>query len=407
LKKILLAIGTLLMSGAVGCDGHALHESDVPYEALLAAGSAALTLQNCTALPVRAVSALGDDGNGPGNTIDDRLDTRWSNLGRGSWIDYDLGAENGISGAAIAWHQGDRRTNDFTLSVSADGRSYTQVHSGRSSGSTTAAETYTFAGRRARYLRVTVNGNSVNDWASIAETRVCAQVATGSSVVWRGDFETGDRSQWTRAQMVSADRLEGVTSPRREGRYALKATVRQGDDPIKASGNRNELVYMSREPVNSEFYYRWSTMWAPDYPIEKTWQLFTQWHHEGDTGSPPVEFFVYGEEIRLRIGGVNGPTVWTTRLVRGEWQDFIFRVKWSPDPNVGFVELYHNGRLVLPRRNIATQYRGQLNYLKIGLYRNSTISRTGVVYHDGWAQARNLEDVLLPTARLETVASGM
>jgi hypothetical protein len=34
-----------------------------------------------------------------------------------------------------------------------------------------------------------------------------------AGVVWRGDFETGDRSQYSGAQMVSADRLQVVTSP--------------------------------------------------------------------------------------------------------------------------------------------------------------------------------------------------
>jgi hypothetical protein len=34
-----------------------------------------------------------------------------------------------------------------------------------------------------------------------------------------------------------------VTSPHRQGNYALRATVKDGDDPINASGNRNELAY--------------------------------------------------------------------------------------------------------------------------------------------------------------------
>jgi hypothetical protein len=41
-----------------------------------------------------------------------------------------------------------------------------------------------------------------------------------------------------------------------------------------------------------------------------------------------------------------------------------------------------------------------LNYLKVGLYRNDTISQVGIVYHDGWTMARKLEDVLSPTAVL-------
>jgi hypothetical protein len=214
-----------------------------------------------------------------------------------------------------------------------------------------------------------------------------------ADVVWRGDFETGDRSQFnTRPQMVSADRLAVVTSPVAEGKYALKATVVQGDDPINSSGNRNELVHQGREPVGSEYYYRWKVLFDPSFPSERTWQLFTQWHHDGCCGSPPVEFFVYGEEIRLTLN--DSVTPWRTRLVRGVWHEFIMHVKWSPDPKVGFIELWYDGQLVLPKRFIGTMYPGNLNYLKLGLYRNDTVKPVGVVYHDGFIQATALEDVM-------------
>jgi hypothetical protein len=190
--------------------------------------------------------------------------------------------------------------------------------------------------------------------------------------------------------MVSPDRLQVVSSPIRQGRYALKVTVRQGDNPIGASGNRNELVRLTREPSGSEYYYRWSTMFAPDFPAPATWQLFTQWHHDGNSGSPPVEFAVNNGRMILYCSGA---AVWSAPLVRGAWQDFIFHARWSSNPSVGFVELYHNGQLVLPRRYCATQFPGMLNYLKTGLYRNSTIAPTGVLYHDGWVMGRTLADV--------------
>ena len=215
-----------------------------------------------------------------------------------------------------------------------------------------------------------------------------------AGIVWRGDFETGDISQYTGVQRVAVDRLQVVQSPVRQGRYALKATVRQGDDPINASGNRNELVYQGHEAEGSEYYYRWQVLFPQDYPSARTWQVFTQWHHEGCCGSPPVEFFVYGEEIRLTL--TDSETPWRTKLERGVWQDFIFHVKWSPDPKVGFVELWHNGQLVLSRYMHATMYPGDGIYLKLGLYRSDTVQPVGVVYHDGLVQATRLEDVLPP-----------
>ncbi|TSC31705.1 heparin lyase I family protein [Corallococcus sp. Z5C101001] len=399
MKKTLLLVETLFVLGAAGCgapDG-TLPEDET--QSSLRTSDEGLTASGCTQLTPSSVKASGDDGTGSvaANALDDQLTTRWSSLGKGQWLDFDLGSTKGVSGMSVAWHQGNTRVNTFTISVSPDGITYTPVYSGKSKGTTTAAETYTFTSVNARRVRVTVQGNTVNDWASIAEARPCSGATTSptpSGIVWKGDFESGDRSQWDGTQMVSADRLQVIPSPVREGGYALKATVRQGDDPINASGNRNELFKQTKEATGSEYWYRWSTRFAADFPSVKTWQLFTQWHHDGCCGSPPVEFYVYGEEMRLNIGGSPGTIVWTTPLVRNTWHDFIFHVKWSPNSSVGFVELYYDGKLVLPKRNIATQYSGSLNYLKIGLYRNDTIAPVGVVYHDGWVMGRTKEDVL-------------
>ncbi len=53
-----------------------------------------------------------------------------------------------------------------------------------------------------------------------------------ASTLWKGDFETGNLSQWSKPQSVASDRLMVVTDVVREGDYALKATVKQGDNPI-------------------------------------------------------------------------------------------------------------------------------------------------------------------------------
>ncbi|PTL81741.1 carbohydrate-binding protein [Vitiosangium sp. GDMCC 1.1324] len=215
-----------------------------------------------------------------------------------------------------------------------------------------------------------------------------------ASTVWKGDFETGNLSQWDREQSVSASRLQVVSSPVREGRYALKATVHQGDDPINASGNRNEVLHMGREEPGSEYFYKWSTLFPSSFPRSPKWALFTQWHHDGNGGSPPLEFYVVNDTLTLRVGGSSGKIVWTSPLQREHWNDFILHVKWSPDPNVGFVELYHDGKVVLPKMKLATQYSGQRNYLKLGLYRDESIAPEGVVFHDGFVQATSLEDVM-------------
>jgi acid phosphatase type 7 len=136
-----------------------------------------LTVTNCRALLTPVVSASGDDGAGSvaANTQDDNLGTRWSGYGKGSWLLLDLGEVTSLVGTAVAWHLGTVQLNTFTISTSVDGTSYTQAYSGVSAANT-AAQTYPFsAPRQARYVRINVYGNTLNDWASITEARACGE----------------------------------------------------------------------------------------------------------------------------------------------------------------------------------------------------------------------------------------
>lgn len=242
-------------------------------------------------------------------------------------------------------------------------------------------------------------------WRVLIATVAMSLVASSASarIIWRGDFETGDLSQWTKSQMVNSNRLRIVSDPVRQGRHALRTEVRVGDDPIRASGHRNELVYSADNPVNQTRVYSWSTLWPSAYVSPDTWQLFTQFHHTGLNGSPPVEMYTRGEEIQLRVGGSNGRIVWRGPLLRGRWQDFVLHIHWSA--NEGWVELYRNGERVLGRTSGQTAYPGQGIYLKQGLYRSTTVRHTQVLFHDAMVVATELSDVLPPPPLAQPVPS--
>src|SRR5947209_1038558 len=142
---------------------------------------------SCQKLPVSGVTASGtgdgddhngpdhdaDDRNVPANVLDNNLNTRWSNLGVGSFIQGDLGGQKTICSVDIAWYRGNLRVNNFVISVSSDGTSFTNVFTGKSSGTTLSAEKYSLpTSVTTRFVRVTVNGNTENQWASITELSV-------------------------------------------------------------------------------------------------------------------------------------------------------------------------------------------------------------------------------------------
>jgi hypothetical protein len=148
--------------------------------------SSSSTGNSCSTIEPLAVAANGNDGNIPENTTDNNLSTRWSSNGVGSWISYDFGHDKTICDVKIAWYKGNERQNNFVISVSSDGKSYKDVYSGKSSGTTLNEEVYNFADVIARYVKVTVNGNTNNSWASITETKISgagggSSADTGSS----------------------------------------------------------------------------------------------------------------------------------------------------------------------------------------------------------------------------------
>lgn len=145
------------------------------------ATDSASALTQCQPIKSVGVTASSNDGNVPANVLDGNLATRWSAYGIGQYITLDLGSTKAVCGVSIAWYHGDVRRSRFTVSVSTDGNTFTQVFSGSSLGTGTAAESYKVTDSTGRYVRITVNGNTLNDWASITELGALGTTATSDA----------------------------------------------------------------------------------------------------------------------------------------------------------------------------------------------------------------------------------
>jgi hypothetical protein len=151
---------------------------EIVPSAQLFTAAAASSCANLTVSAASLTSTPTDGSNLAAYVLDNNFDTRWSSFGKGAWIQTDLGATKSLCSVSVAWHQGNARTNTFQIGVSNDGVTFTTAFSGQSSGATLALEQYTFSPVSGRYLRVTVNGNTLNDWASISELRVAGSDAS-------------------------------------------------------------------------------------------------------------------------------------------------------------------------------------------------------------------------------------
>ena len=124
-------------------------------------------------IPVFSAAASDyQDGNPPEHTLDGNLNTRWSALGDGQWIEYDLRDSTTVGYVKIAWFKGDRRRAAFDIEVSGDGANWIQAYSGQSSGTTLNLASYDFNDVTARYVRTVGHGNTENVWNSITEAEI-------------------------------------------------------------------------------------------------------------------------------------------------------------------------------------------------------------------------------------------
>jgi exo-1,4-beta-D-glucosaminidase len=124
------------------------------------------------------VSASTNDGNLPGNVVDNSLATRWSGNGDGAWLQLDLGSVFTVGHVGVAVYNGNGRQNRFDLLLSTNGTDWSPALTDRlTSGATTLEETHDIADAPARYVRYVGHMSTIGTFNSLTEVSVFA--ATG------------------------------------------------------------------------------------------------------------------------------------------------------------------------------------------------------------------------------------
>jgi len=163
-KAVALSLMTTLLFFVLDGDIHHNRPSHNAY--------AQTSTATCQKLPIATVTASRNSISAR-NVLDNNLNTAWTGRGMGVWIQADLGSNMNICDVNIAWYLGNMRIYNFIISVSADGSTFTNVFSGKSSGTTLSFEKYTVAGgTTGRYVRITVYGNNFNNYAGITELSI-------------------------------------------------------------------------------------------------------------------------------------------------------------------------------------------------------------------------------------------
>ncbi len=211
-----------------------------------------------------------------------------------------------------------------------------------------------------------------------------------AEVIWRGDFETGDTSQWGGDPKVGEFKV--VQEPVRQGKYALRI-----DGTNAAKRGKNDRIEFQHQPKppgtaeGTERYFGWSVY------VPKT---FTNDHHAvgffetRNSWRQLMSFEVKSNDIQyssrvpyaLRWKGQG-------KFTPGKWHDFVVHVLWSRDPNKGFIEVWFDGEKVVPLAKTATLLDENSAFFQIGLFRATSDTPESIII-DNCIEATTLADVM-------------
>jgi hypothetical protein len=226
-------------------------------------------------------------------------------------------------------------------------------------------------------------------------------------VFWRGNYETGNFSQWWLKQwsgqggdstpaQVGLSAATIVRRPVAQGRYAAKF---QDFPDTTGANDRAEIVASQRESggyPGQEWYYGWHAYFPGPKQVWWSqggdWNVITQFQSTDNSGGW-INFGVdatTAHEAHPPYIYMDAPTGHYTlaHLRYGRWYHFVLRARWSTDPSSGFFQLWLNGakKTRLTRTETLKPTADPGMYLSEGIYRDR-FDFANTVIQDGMCRA--------------------
>lgn len=218
--------------------------------------------------------------------------------------------------------------------------------------------------------------------------------------IWAEGFE-GDRGAWNELQACCPHSFRATDQEPdgrgRAGRFEVRAedALEDGSRRAQLSGPRLPAQGEIRFTEGMERWFGWRMKLDRSYPTDpEHWTVLVAWKEDGG-GQGPLKLSTSFEEGSFRLEGPGGDTVsWRAPIVRDAWLGFVVRIRFSPDPQVGYVEVWHqrpgderpipqtltNGQ---KRMRVSTMEPGNPeSYLKLGVYRDPEFPTTSVAWFD-------------------------
>jgi hypothetical protein len=197
-----------------------------------------------------------------------------------------------------------------------------------------------------------------------------------AAVVWTGDFETNDLSQYNyilNGEVGGTPYITIVQDPVAQPSYA--ARIELHNDAVWGNGlKRVELQHSpaaGRTGEGATTYFAWS-FYLPETLPEDPDQTIGYWESNGSF-SQTMAFHVAGEELEFITQHPDYQVHWQAdgMATAGEWHRIGMRVLWSTDPGVGEVDVWFDGDLVVDAAPAQTLPDGNSTFVQFGLLRGA------------------------------------
>lgn len=220
-----------------------------------------------------------------------------------------------------------------------------------------------------------------------------------AAVLWKGDFETGDVSQWDGSTLTkTGDRLNLVIEGEAvaDGTKAAKITLR--DDIIFEPYNQSrvEVKHVGLHTLDGEdSYFAWSFMVPKDAEIRSN---IGYWEST-PTSKNTMTFFIEpapggGTNIKFGTGDLGQTVRWTAKLELNEWHRMALHNHWSQDAAIGKVDVWYDGVQVVTGASVAKRDVNKL-FFQMGLHRSDPSPPVQDIYIDAAMEADAQADILV------------
>lgn len=217
-----------------------------------------------------------------------------------------------------------------------------------------------------------------------------------AAVIWQGDFESGDFSQWDgltnekKGERVNIAIVEDLVM---QGTKACRFQI-HGDDDFSSTQSRTQITRRSERTGEGQDVYMASYFLMPE--DAKFRNQIQYWESDGYKNN--VDFWVTPKEgggttLHFGTGLLGKDEHWSTDLVLDQWHLLAHHIHWSQDATKGSISVWFDGKLVVDAVKLATKPDNQPLFTQLGFHRAQRNDAVDTIYLDGTIEADSVADL--------------